>query len=71
MASGYISRLNSGADHGFILESGSAEEIEFHWTVVTAANLEQLAVGQKVEFEKRDDHRDQSRLRAINVRLLA
>ena len=69
MAYGRISRLMPGEGYGFILESDRLEELEFHWTAVVAGSLEQLAVGQKVEFEERTDHRDEARTRAVNVRL--
>jgi cold shock CspA family protein len=70
MPYGRISRLMRSTGYGFILEAGQSEELEFHWTAVTAANLEQLTVGQQVEFDKRIDHRDSSRIRAVNVRLM-
>lgn len=70
MAHGHISRLVRSEGLGFILEAGPSEELEFHWTAVTAGSLEQLTVGQQVEFDKRIDHRDQSRIRAVNVRLV-
>ena len=37
---------------------------------MTAGSLEQLAVGRHVEFDKRKDHRDKGKLRAVNVRLV-
>ena len=70
MLVGSISRLMHGQGYGFILEDGQAEEIEFHWSAVLAGRLEQLEVGQRVEFDKRPDQRDVSRIRAINVRLV-
>jgi cold shock CspA family protein len=70
MAYGRISRLMRSAGYGFILEAGQSEELEFHWTAVTAGNLEQLTVGQQVEFDERIDHRAPSRIRAVNVRLM-
>jgi cold shock CspA family protein len=56
--------------YGFILEDGQAKEIEFHWSTLAAGLLEQLHVGQRVEFDKRPDQRDGSRIRAVNVRLV-
>jgi cold shock CspA family protein len=56
--------------YGFILEDGQAEEIEFHWSAVAAGRLEQLHVGQRVEFDRRPDQRDESRIRAVNVRIV-
>jgi len=69
MASGHISRLLRDEGYGFILEDGESQEVEFHWTSVTAGRLDQLKVGQRVEFDKRPDHRDESKVRAINVRM--
>jgi len=37
---------------------------------LTSGRLDQLAVGQSVEFDKRTDHRDSARIRAVNVRLV-
>ena len=70
MASGRICRLKLDQGHGFILEDGQAEEVEFHWTAVAAGRLEQLHIGQRVEFDKRPDQRDESRMRAVNIRLV-
>jgi cold shock CspA family protein len=69
MASGHISRLLPGEGYGFILEDGQSEEIEFHWSALKAGRVDQLTLGQRVEFDKRRDHRDEVRLRAVNVRL--
>ena len=67
MAQGRISRLLKGEGYGFIVEAGQTEEIEFHWSSVAAGTLDQLAPGQMVEFDKRQDHRDSTRFRAVNV----
>ena len=69
MPAGRISRLMLDQGYGFVLEDGQTEEIEFHWSTMTAGSLEQLRVGQRVEFDKRPDPRDKSRARAVNVRL--
>ena len=69
MPFGHISRLVASEGCGFILEDGRLEEVEFHWTALTAGSIEQLTLGQSVEFDKRTDHRDASRIRAVNVRL--
>jgi cold shock CspA family protein len=70
MPSGRVCRLVPYQGYGFILEDGKAEEIEFHWSAVAAGRLDQLRVGQRVEFERRPDPRDDSRTRAVNVRLV-
>ena len=67
---GYISRISSERGIGFIVEDGEAEELEFHWTAITAGHLNQLVVGQRVQFETQVDHRDDSRRRAVKIRLL-
>ena len=70
MAFGNISRLMGERGIGFIVEDGSSEEIEFHWTAVWPGHLDQLGAGQRVQFETQEDHRDDKRRRAVNVRLL-
>ena len=70
MAAGWISSLIRGSSYGFIVEDGGREEIEFHWTAVAASELDRLEVGQRIEFEKRQDQRDENRIRAVNVRLI-
>lgn len=70
MARGTISDLQPHQGFGFILEDGDSEEIEFHASAFEAGSLEQLRVGQAVEFDKQADHRNPSRIRAVNVRLV-
>ena len=69
MASGHISRLMPGEGYGFVIENGGGDEIEFHWGAVVAGRLDQLNVGQRVEFDKQPDHRDETKSRAVNLRL--
>ena len=68
MPYGYVTRFDEERGFGFVLEDGEAEEIEFHSSAVIG-DMRDL-VGQRVTFDKRIDHRDQSRMRALNVRLL-
>jgi cold shock CspA family protein len=70
MAFGRISRLMRDQGYGFILEDAQPYELEFHWTAVAAGPLEQLHVGQRVEFDKRLDQRDEAKVRAMNIRLV-
>jgi len=69
LASGRISHLAIDRGFGFIEEDGSAEELEFHWTAVTAGSIEQLEEGQSVEFDRVPHRRNSGRNAAINVRL--
>ncbi len=69
MASGYISRLIVERGFGFIVEDGQSDEIEFHWTAIQEGTLEQMHEGQRIEFERRPDHRSAGRFRAVNVRV--
>jgi cold shock CspA family protein len=62
--------LVPGRGYGFIQEDGRTDEIEFHWSALELGNLEQLRVGQYVEFERVPDHRDPRRERAIRIRLV-
>jgi cold shock CspA family protein len=55
---------------GFIVEDGDGNELEFHWTALVAGRLDQLEVGQRVQFDMQMNHRDDSRRRAVNIRLL-
>jgi cold shock CspA family protein len=70
MASGHISRLRFDEGYGFIVEDGGNNEVEFHWSAVTAGHFNQLVVGQRVAFDEQQDHRDETRTRAVNVRLM-
>ena len=70
MSVGNISRLFWERGFGFIVEDGRREEIEFHWSAVQTRDLDQLREGQRVEFESRPDHRNEGRLRAVNVRIV-
>jgi cold shock CspA family protein len=56
---------------GFVVELDTREEIEFHWTALVSIELDQLQIGQEVEFDKRPDHRDSERTRASHIRLIA
>jgi cold shock CspA family protein len=69
LASGKICYLALERGFGFIQEDGSKEELEFHWTAVTAGGIDQLEEGQSVEFDKVPHRRSSGRNAAINVRL--
>ena len=69
MPFGYISRLMSDRGIGFIVEDGQGEEVEFHWSAFREGRLDQLAPGQRVQFETRVDHREGGQRRAVAVRL--
>ena len=70
MASGTISHLARERGFGFIVEEGGAEELEFHWTAVSAGSIDQLKEGESVEFDKVPHRRSSGRNAAINVRLM-
>ena len=69
MARGHISRLVRSQGYGFILQDDRLDELQFHWTAVTAGSLSQLVIGQRVEFDARPDPREEGRILAVNVRL--
>lgn len=70
MTRGRISRLQKGRGIGFIEAYDVPSEVEFHWSSVTAGDLEQLAPGQEVEFETKPHPRENGRNIAVEVRLL-
>jgi cold shock CspA family protein len=70
MALGYISRLLKDRGLGFVVQDGDSDEIEFHWSAVLTGNFEALYEGQRVEFERRPDHRNEGRFRAVNLRVV-
>lgn len=70
MAFGYITRVVVNRGYGFILEDGDSEEIEFHWSAMEVGSLDQLREGQRVQFDRRPDHRSEGRFRAVNVRVV-
>ena len=70
MPFGHISRLMSQRAIGFVVEDGSAEELEFHQSALIAGSLDQLQEGQRVQFETRPDHRDPGKRRAVDVSLV-
>jgi CspA family cold shock protein len=70
MAFGHISRLRPDEGYGFIVEDGRTNEVEFHWSALTAGRFDQLVIGQRVAFDQQPDHRDETRTRAVNVRLI-
>ena len=55
---------------GFIVEDGGMNEVEFHWTAMSAGHLDQLQIGQRVQFDTQIDQHDQPRRRAVNIHLL-
>jgi cold shock CspA family protein len=70
MATGRISQLMIHRGFGVIQEDDQQEELLFHWSAVSAGTLEQLSVGQRVEFQKEADARDPGRNKAVNVQLI-
>ena len=70
MARGRISRLDKSRGFGLIEEDGSLEEVEFHWTALSAGSMEQMLAGQRVQFEKVTHPREPGRSAAVNVLLL-
>jgi cold shock CspA family protein len=69
MTKGHIARILLDRGYGFVIAEGTGEELEFHATALRGGRLEQLHVGQVVEFDEVADHREPGRTRAINVRL--
>jgi cold shock protein len=67
---GRISQLLADRGFGMIQEDDQQEEFLFHWSAVSAGSLEQLSVGQRVEFQKEPDPRDPGKSKAVNVQLV-
>jgi CspA family cold shock protein len=53
-----------------IQEDDHQEDLIFHWSAVSAGTLEQLSVGQRVEFQTEPDPRDPGKNKAVNVQLI-
>lgn len=70
MPRGHISRLFPDRGYGFIQEEANAYEVEFHWSALHGVAIDQLRLGQYVEFEKAPDHRNKDRERAFSVRII-
>jgi CspA family cold shock protein len=70
MATGRISQIMAERGFGIIQEDDQLEELAFHWSALAAETLEELSIGQRVEFQKEPDPRDPGRSRAVNVQLI-
>jgi cold shock protein len=70
MAKGRISQLMPHRGFGMIQEDDHQEELIFHWSAVSAGTLEQLSVGQRVDFQTEPDPRDPGKNKAVNVQLI-
>ena len=68
MATGKIKNLMTDRGFGFIQVDGSAD-LFFHSSALPEGGYDALRVGQAVEFDVEPDPRNQSRKRAINIRV--
>jgi CspA family cold shock protein len=69
MAAGQIKSIVRDRGFGFIREAGVEKDIFFHRSSLATGAFDQLAEGQRVDFDREPDPRDPSRTHAVNVQL--
>jgi len=69
LAIGIVKRLPNVKNYGFLVieEDSAPVEVFFHRTSVVDDGFDNLAAGQKVNFEIQRDPRDTSKRRAVGV----
>lgn len=65
---GTVKWFNADKGFGFVSDDQGGEDVFVHHSVIQMDGYKTLQEGQKVTFEVEADPKDESRLRAVNVR---
>ena len=68
---GTVKWFNSEKGYGFISNDNGGDDVFVHFRSIQGDGYKTLTEGQKVTFEVEADPRDRSKLRAVNVCIVA
>ncbi len=71
MNSGTVKWFNSEKGYGFIANDNGGDDVFVHFRSIQGDGYKTLNEGQKVTFDVEADPRDSSKLRAVNVCIVA
>lgn len=67
---GTVKWFNADKGYGFITPDEGGEDIFVHFSAILVDGFKTLKEGQKVEFESEPDPKNETKLRAVNVKPL-
>jgi CspA family cold shock protein len=71
MNNGTVKWFNSEKGYGFIANDNGGDDVFVHFRSIQGDGYKTLTEGQKVTFDIEADPRDSSKLRAVNVCIVA
>lgn len=71
MNTGTVKWFNSEKGFGFIANDNGEGDVFVHFSAIVADGFKTLAEGQKVSFDTEQDPKNSSKMRAVNVQVIA
>lgn len=71
MKNGTVKWFNPDKGYGFIANDEGGDDVFVHYSAINADGFRTLNEGQKVTFEVEPDPKDEGKLRAVNVTVVA
>lgn len=71
MNNGTVKWFNAQKGYGFITDDATGKDVFVHFSAIMVDGFKTLEEGQKVSFDTETDPKDSSKLRAVNVRIIA
>ena len=71
MNNGTVKWFNTQKGYGFITNEADNSEVFVHFSAINADGFKSLEEGQKVTFETETDPANSSKVRAVNVTVVA
>jgi CspA family cold shock protein len=68
---GTVKWFNAQKGYGFITNNENGEEVFVHFSAINAEGFKSLEEGQKVSFDTETDPQNSSKVRAVNVTVVA
>ena len=69
MNKGTVKWFNAQKGFGFITDDATGKDVFVHFSAIMVDGFKTLEEGQKVNFDTETDPKDNSKLRAVNVRI--
>ena len=69
MNNGTVQWFNAQKGFGFITDDATGKDVFVHFSAIMVDGFKTLEEGQKVNFDTETDPKDNSKLRAVNVRV--
>ena len=69
MNNGTVKWFNAQKGFGFITDDATGKDVFVHFSAIMIDGFKTLEEGQKANFDTETDPKDNSKLRAVNVRI--